>query len=250
MTRKKLLTHFYDNRGQSVSYLQPSRIKLVGISMLLCATSGFVFAKDNQASAEQLYQAAVALYQVDKKETVEVFQAFVKAANAGSADAHYQLAKAYYFGAFGQKKDEKKALSYLDKAMQLGSDQATLMRAEIWLKTETMEGREKAIQLLEPLVKEQHLGAVHLLAVTYLDPKNSTEEQLHTGIALLTQNEKSGYIPTVETVAWMLEYGHIFKQDLAAAQQYYELLAQKIPTMQKSVERVKLKRQQETKSES
>ena len=223
-------------------------MKNTGMCWLFVGIFGFGIATSVVAEStadtqgQSLYHEALALHQKTPKAHHEIFAAYVAASQAGSADASFMVAQSYYQGRLGQKQDVKKAQAYIDQAIAAGSAQAKILQAEIWLKAQNREDRQKAIQILQPLEKDNLYAARHLLAMIYLDAVNSTEAEIGEGLKLLQQNQRAGYVPSVEVVAWMFENGHLVAENLTLSKQLYEVLAKnQVPNMQTNIERVNQK---------
>ncbi len=104
-------------------------------------------------------------YPTAQNEAIPLFQ---KAAAAGSAEAHFWLGKMYAAGNQYLKPDAAKALEYLEKGAELGSNSAIILLADHLLKGDLgKQDIERARGLLEGLAVQDNAAASFRLGMMY-----------------------------------------------------------------------------------
>lgn len=93
----------------------------------------------------------------------KAFKWYSKAAEAGNAEAMFNLYKAYYFGNLGQDSDENRAQQWLDKAIAKGHGEAMFTKANSLIYENETEG----LKLMTKSAEAGYASAQAYLATFY-----------------------------------------------------------------------------------
>lgn len=162
----------------------------------------------------------------DKSEK-KAFDHFKKAANLGSAEANFELAKIYVSGNTATAKDEVKAKHHLTLASNAKFKPAQVALAQLLLKENKPESTKIAIALLESVSASGEPYSTHVLALVNFNKQLYPQADVQKGVKLLEKNALKGYSPSIFALAEMNHKGIILKKNLKNAEAYYKVVAEK-----------------------
>lgn len=169
-----------------------------------------------------LYEQGQGVSKSDKK-AVEHFK---NAGAKGFAPANFALAKAYLSGTHGLNKNFNLAKNHLTLASDAGMQIATIGLAELLLSEKKTESVNKALNLLDPLVKKGHLDATYLRALYDLKTGQDKKDPkvIQVGINALESSAKKAHIPSLMVLGNFSATGTFVKKDLNKAKEIFTVL--------------------------
>lgn len=163
-----------------------------------------------------------------KKDEKRAIQFYEQSSNKGYPVASYVLAKNYLAGSMGLTQDVEKAKKLLESASKQGFHDAMVEYAVLLFSESKEESDQKALKLLEPLIKAENPQAMHAKSIFDLSKglRTRNESTVKSGLSQIQQLAQKGYIPALMTMGNMLTNGKVVEQDLSKAKEIFAALAE------------------------
>lgn len=190
-------------------------MKSIILIAILCLFPVLTFAQKGEGYYKQYYSE---IYNIAKgKGSISKARSFLsKAANAGYAEAQYDLGKRYARG-LGEEQDYKKAVEWFQKAADQGHENATYELAYMYEHGEGVPFNDnKAAELYISIAEKGHKEAIMTLANKYFHSnRDKAIEWWRKGASL-------GYGDAMYYLGMVYEGGYGVDQDYKIAEEWYD----------------------------